>query len=114
MPRGGAQFSSEELVRVLSHYDVGVVHRVKPLSAGNRRAPKVIVRADKGSFLLKRRPRGRDDMTRVVFAHAVQKQLAAQSFPVTNLLTVTHPSPTRSGVENKTILTIDNHIYELF
>ncbi len=114
MPRGGAQFSSEELVRVLSHYDVGVVHRVKPLSVGNRRAPKVIVRADKGTFLLKRRPRGRDDMARVVFAHAVQKHLAIQSFPVTNLLAVTRPSGSRSSVENKTILTIDNHIYELF
>ncbi len=106
MPRGGAQFSSEELVRVLSHYDVGVVHRVKPLSAGNRRAPKVVVRADKGTFLLKRRPRGRDDMARVVFAHAVQRHLAVESFPVTSLLA--------TGAENKTILTIDNHIYELF
>ncbi len=106
MPRGGAQFASEELVRVLSHYDVGVVHRVKPLAAGNRRAPKVIVRADKGTFLLKRRPRGRDDMARVVFAHAVQRHLAVQSFPVTSLLT--------TSAENKTILTIDNHIYELF
>ncbi len=114
MPRGGAQFSSEELVRVLSHYDVGVVHRVKSLSAGNRRAPKVVVRADKGTFLLKRRPRGREDMARIVFAHAVQKHLAIQSFPVTNLLAVTRPSTSRSGVENKTILTIENHIYELF
>lgn len=114
MPRGGAQFSSEELVRVLSHYDVGVVHRVKPLSAGNRRAPKVIVRADKGTFLLKRRPRGREDMARVVFAHAVQRHLATRSFPVTNLLAVTHPSASGSGAEHKTILTIDNHIYELF
>lgn len=114
MPRGGAQFSSEELVRVLSHYDVGVVHRVKPLSAGNRRAPKVVVRADKGTFLLKRRPHGRDDMARIVFAHAVQKHLALRSFPVTNLLTVTRPIASGAGVENRTILTIDNHLYELF
>jgi len=106
MPRGGANFSSEELVRVLSHYDVGVVHRVKPLSAGNRRAPKVIVRADKGTFLLKRRPKGRDDLDRVAFAHAVQRHLAGQAFPVTSLVTTSD--------EYKTVLNIDNHIYELF
>ena len=106
MPRGGANFSSEELVRVLSHYDVGVVHRVKPLFAGNRRAPKVIVRADKGTFLLKRRPKGRDDLARVAFAHAVQRHLASRAFPVTSLL--------MTSDERKTVLNIDNHIYELF
>jgi Ser/Thr protein kinase RdoA (MazF antagonist) len=37
-----------------------------------------------------------------------------QSFPVTSLLAVTHPSAARSGSDNKTILTIENHIYELF
>ncbi len=106
MVKGGAQFSTEELVRVLSHYDVGIVHRVKPLFGGNRRAPKVVVRADKGTFLLKRRPKGRDDLKVVMFAHAVQKHLAVHNFPVTDLLA--------TGDENKTILTMDNHIYELF
>ncbi len=104
--KGGAQFSSEELVRVLSHYDVGIIHRVKPLFGGNRRAPKVVVQADKGTFLLKRRPQGRDDLRAVYFAHAVQKHLAVHAFPVTILLA--------TGDENKTILNIDNHIYELF
>jgi len=106
MPRGGANFASEELVRVLSHYDVGVVHRVRSLPAGNRRAPKVIVHADKGTFLLKRRPRGRDDMNRVAFAHAVQRHLAARGFPVTSLVATSD--------EHKTVLNVDNHIYELF
>jgi Ser/Thr protein kinase RdoA (MazF antagonist) len=106
MPRGGAHFSSEELVRVLSHYDIGIVHQVKPLAAGNRRAPKVVVVADKGTFLLKRRPRGRDDLDRVTFAHAVQKHLADKSFPVTWLLATSD--------ENTTALSIDNHIYEFF
>lgn len=106
MPRGGAHFSSEELVRVLSHYDVGIVHRVRPLSAGNRRAPKVVVQADKGTFLLKRRPRGRDDLARVAFAHAVQKHLALKAFPVTSLLT--------TADEGGTALSLDNHLYEFF
>jgi len=106
MPRGGANFSSEELVRVLSHYDVGIVHRVKPLTAGNRRAPKVIVTAEKGVFLLKRRPRGRDDLQRVAFAHAVQQHLASRSFPVTFLLV--------TADEHTTALSLQNHIYEFF
>jgi Ser/Thr protein kinase RdoA (MazF antagonist) len=106
MPRGGANFSSEELVRVLSHYDIGIVHRVKPLTAGNRRAPKVIVTADKGVFLLKRRPRGRDDLKRVAFAHAVQQHLALRSFPVTSLLTTTDGQTTA--------LSLESHIYEFF
>ena len=106
MPRGGAHFSSEELVRVLSHYDIGIVHRVRPLSAGNRRAPKVIVVADKGTFLLKRRPRGRDNLERVAFAHAVQEHLAARAFPVAVLLA--------TADERTTALSMDNHIYEFF
>ena len=106
MVRGGANFSSEELVRVLSHYDIGIVHRVQPLPVGNRRAPKVVVMADKGTFLLKRRPKGRDDLEKVDFAHAVQKHLAAKAFPVTSLL------ETMDG--QGTALNMDNHIYEFF
>lgn len=106
MPRGGAHFSSEELVRILSHYDVGVIHQIKPLSGGNRRAPKMVVVSEQGKFLLKRRPRGKDDLYRVAFAHAVQTHLAEKAFPVTTLLA------TRS--ENNTILQLNNHIYEFF
>ena len=106
MPRGGAHFSSEELVRVLSHYDTGVILQIKPLSGGNRRAPKMVVISEHGKFLLKRRPKGKDDLYRVAFAHAIQSHLAGQSFPVTSLLT------TRD--QNNTILQLNNHIYELF
>jgi Ser/Thr protein kinase RdoA (MazF antagonist) len=106
MVKGGAHFSSEELVKVLSHYDIGVVHRVMSLAGGDRRAPKVVVTAEKGTFLLKRRPRGRDDLARVTFAHAIQKHLAERSFPVTALL-----ATVKDGV---TALSIENHIYEFF
>jgi Ser/Thr protein kinase RdoA (MazF antagonist) len=106
MVKGGANFSSEELVRVLSHYDIGIVHRVQPLPVGNRRAPKVVVIADKGTFLLKRRPKGRDDLEKVDFAHAVQKHLVAKAFPVTSLLATMD--------EQVTALNMDNHIYEFF
>jgi Ser/Thr protein kinase RdoA (MazF antagonist) len=106
MVRGGAHFSSEELVKVLSHYDIGVVHRVTPLTGGDRRAPKVVVTAEKGTFLLKRRPRGLDNLARVAFAHAVQKHLAKRSFPVAALLATVD--------DHVTALSLENHIYEFF
>lgn len=106
MPRGGAHFSTEELVRVLSHYDIGVVHKVRPLSGGNRRVPKVVFVSDRGKFFLKRRPRGRDDVRRVAFAHAVQSHLEEKGYPVTSLV------PTHD--EGNTMLQLNNHLYELF
>jgi len=106
MPRGGAHFSSEELVRVLSHYDIGVILQIAPLSGGNRRAPKMVVISERGKFLLKRRPKGKDDLYRVAFAHAVQNHLADKAFPVTALLATRH--------QNNTILQLNNHIYEFF
>ncbi len=105
MPRE-AHFSSEELAQVLSHYNIGVIHQVTPLSAGNKRAPKLILVSDKGKFLLKRRQHGKDDLYRVAFAHTVQTHLDAQSFPVASLIATSD--------EKKTLLQIENHIYELF
>ena len=106
MPRGGAHFSSEELAQVISRYDIGVIHQVSPLSAGNRRAPKMVIVSERGKFLLKRRPRGKDDLYRVAFAHSVQTHLAAKGFPVASLVVTSD--------EKNTVLQLDNHIYELF
>jgi len=106
MPRGGAHFSSKELAQVLSHYDIGVIHEVTPLTAGNKRSPKMVIASERGKFLLKRRPKGKDDLYRVAFAHAVQTHLAETNFPLAPLVA------TRD--ENNTILNLNNHIYELF
>jgi len=106
MPKGGAHFSSEELVKVLSHYDIGLIHHVQSISAGNKRAPKIVVVSEQGKFLLKRRPRGKDDLDRIAFAHAVQSHLAKRDFPVASLISTSD--------ENNTILQLDHHIYELF
>ena len=43
MPRGGANFTAEELAQVLSHYQIGIIQQINPLVAGNRRAPKKII-----------------------------------------------------------------------
>jgi len=106
MPRGGAHFSAEELAKVLSHYDIGLIHHVQSLSAGNKSAPKMVVVSEQGKFLLKRRPRGKDDLYRVAFAHAVQSHLAKNDFPVTSLIVTKD--------ENSTVLQLNHHIYELF
>lgn len=106
MPRGGAHFSSEELACVLSYYGIGIILQVKPLCGGNKRAPKMAIVSEQGKYLLKRRPKGKDDLYRVTFAHAVQNCLATKSFPVTSLVA------TRK--ENNTILQLNHHIYELF
>ena len=106
MPRGGAKFSSAELAKVLSYYDVGIIRQAKSLTAGNRRAPKMIITSQQGKFLLKRRPKGKDDLQRVAFAHAIQTHLAHKGSPVAALV------PTRE--DNNTVLQIDNHIYEFF
>ena len=106
MPRGGAHFSSQELAQVLSHYDIGIIHELKPLAAGSRRAPKMVIASDQGKYLLKRRPKGKDDLFRVAFSHSVQVHLAEKNFAVTRLI------ETRD--EKNTILQIDEHTYELF
>jgi Ser/Thr protein kinase RdoA (MazF antagonist) len=106
MPRGGAHFSSEELAQVLSHYDIGVIHQAKPLSTGNKRAPKIVIISEQGKFLLKRRPKGKDDFYHVAFAHAVQTHLAERKFPVTTIVATCD--------EKNTILKLNNHIYEFF
>jgi Ser/Thr protein kinase RdoA (MazF antagonist) len=106
MPRGGAHFSSEELAQVLSHYDIGVIHQAKPLSAGSRRAPKLVITSERGKFLLKRRPKSKDDLYHVAFAHAIQSRLSEMEFPLAPLVATCD--------EKNTILHLNNRIYELF
>ena len=105
MPRGGAHFSDKELTCVLSNYSIGTVKEIQVIKAGNRKAPKKIVRSSKGKFLLKRRQKGKDDVYHVAFAHAIQNYLSQKRFPVTAIM------PTR---DKNTILYLENHVYELF
>jgi homoserine kinase type II len=106
MPKGGAHFTSQELALVLSHYDIGIIQQIKPLIAGNSRAPKQIIISDTGRYLLKRRSKDKDDRYRVAFAHAVQRHLKEKNFPVAGLI--------HTRDENNTFLEQDDHLYELF
>jgi len=99
-------FEAEVLATCLSHYDLGIIKGVKKFPAGSRRAPKVIIKSEKGSFLFKRRAHGKNDQAKVAFTHQLQLHLAAQNFPLPHLI------GTRD--DNNSMLVLDNFIYEMF
>jgi homoserine kinase type II len=105
-----ARFSRHELAAVLEHYDIGDVQQIDVCALGSGKAPKVRVRADRGDFFLKRRAPGRDDIERVAFAHAVQRQLSRLGYPVPRILDVRGAS----GDGPSSVLRLDDGIYELF
>jgi len=100
------ELTRQELAMVLSHYDIGRVAEVEPLSRGAHAAAKMLITTDRGRFLLKRRPKGKDDPYRVAFAHALQSYLASKSFPLPHLV------GTRE--HNNSMLKIEGAIYEMF
>jgi len=106
MVRGIVRISAEELTQVLGHYDIGVIHQTRRLSGGSRHAAKLVIISDRGQYLLKRRPKSKEDLYHVAFSHAIQNHLAGKSFPVATILTTTD--------EHNTILCSNDHIYELF
>ncbi|MFA9478294.1 phosphotransferase [Phycisphaerales bacterium AB-hyl4] len=103
---GRAKFGTSELAIVLSHYDIGVVEAIQEFPRGSRKAPKLLVKAETGRYLLKRRARGKNDAEKVAFCHALQIHLADRQFPLPHLI------GTRR--DNNSMLQWQNHIYELF
>ena len=100
------EFSAEELATCLSHYDLGDIHSIRPFTRGSRRAPKVVIESQRGRFLFKRRPRGRDEPEEVAITHGLQLYLASRDFPVPRLIC------TRK--DNRSMLVHGGAIYELF
>lgn len=99
-------FDPAELAIVLSHYDLGVVTRIREYLRGSRRAPKVRITSERGEFLLKRRAPGRADPKRVSFAQDLQLRLAELGYPVPRIaLTRSQPQP---------MVRLDHRIYEVF
>src|SRR6266404_3909490 len=106
MPHPREQFSSQELAIVLSHYDLGIVSDAKEFPRGSHASAKVVVTTDRGRFLVKRRPRGKDDPFRVAFAHSLQTHLASKNFPLPHLI------GTRQ--HNNSMLKLEDAVYEVF
>jgi homoserine kinase type II len=101
-----SRFSRDELAIILSHYELGAIKRVRALSRGSRRAPKLLIESELGQFFLKRRAPGRDDPYRVAFAHCLQLQLSDWRFPVPRII------GTRS--DGNSMLQSEGYIYELY
>ena len=80
------KLTAEELAIVLSHYDLGLVQEVREFARGSHRAAKLVVRTNRGRYLLKRRPQGRTDPYRVAFAHELQPFLLQKHFPLPHLI----------------------------
>ena len=99
------EIDGQELVMILSRYDIGAIQRIKDYKKGSRFAPKLIIGSTKGRFLLKRRAAGRDNLDRVLFSHTVQKKLGEHRFPVAGLV---------ETIDGNTIVEKDGRIYELF
>jgi homoserine kinase type II len=100
------RFAAEELAICLSHYDIGIIQSITEFARGSRRAPKIIIQAQRGKFLFKRRAKGKDDLAKVAFTHQIQLALAAQNFPLPHLL------GTRDT--NNSMLVRGTDIYEMF
>lgn len=104
--RSRAEFETQEVAAVLSRYRIGAIKRVEKQLKGSRRSPKLIIEADRGRFLLKRRARGRDHPVKVAFAHAVQLHLLRQGFPLPRLI------PTVD--DGDTMVILNDRLYEMF
>lgn len=100
------RFAPSELAIVLSHYDLGVIESAKEFPRGSRRSPKLLLRSEKGRFLLKRRASGRDDPQRVSFTHDLLLYLHRHGFPTPRLVA------TRDA--HASMLQLEGRMYELF
>ena len=100
------KFRPKELAIVLSHYDIGDIREIHSFKRGNVQSPKSLIIAEKGKFLLKRRPLGRDDPYRVAAAHKLQMHLKQRGFCA--------PALIGTRASNSSMLQIYAAIYELF
>ncbi len=91
---------------MLSNYNLGAVQEVREFARGSHSAAKVLVRSDRGRFLVKRRPPGRSDPYRVAFAHTLQRFLASKHFPLPHLV--------GTKDQNNSMLKLGEKIYEVF
>lgn len=111
MPSGtwaadASSFDAAELAIVLSRYDTGVINAIHRFKRGSMQSPKVLVRAARGDFILKRRAPDRGDARRVAFAHRVQMHLADRRFPLPRLV--------RSRPDGQTLVVLEGRMYEMF
>lgn len=101
-----ATFAQQELAIVLSHYDLGRIQDIREFPRGSHQAAKILVTTDRGKYLMKRRPKGKDDPYKVAFSHALQLYLANHHFPMPHLV--------GTRADNNSMLKIGDSIYEAY
>ncbi|MBZ0171606.1 MAG: phosphotransferase [Phycisphaerales bacterium] len=96
---------ADECLAVLDAYGLLGISGVRRFNKGNPAAPKALIEADSGRFLLKRRAPGLDEYARVKTEHTAQIALQREGRPV--------PAPlaTRDG---ETIAVHQRRLYELY
>ncbi len=97
--------SADECVRVLGIYGLTQLRGVRPFGRRHVRAPKAVVDADAGRFMLKRRAAGLDDYERIRAEHTAQIVLQQAGCPV--------PAPLASR-DGETVVVLEGRFYELY
>ncbi len=101
-----AGYEPAELAIVLSHYDLGTIRSIRQFRRGTAATLKLLVEAEAGRFVLKRRPSVQAAPERLRFAHAVQERLAGAGFPL--------PSLVATRGDGALVLRLRGRAYELF
>lgn len=103
--RARVKFDATEVATVLSRYDLGVVHSAREVKRGSGRSPKILLKTERGAFVLKKRAPGRDEPARIRLTHTIQRLLAKRGFPLPRLV------GTR---DRETLVIMESGAYELF
>lgn len=103
---GASPFETGELAIVLSHYDLGVIASIARFRRGSASTPKLLVTAQAGKFVLKRRADLQSDPGRVRFAHHLQTRLMEAGFPL--------PALVGTRADRRSVLQLNGRVYELF
>lgn len=99
------RITADELRSVLANFDLGDVLSAKTYPRGSRKSPKLLLKAERGNYLLKRRAIGKDEVQRVTFTHDLIAYLRGRQFPVPQLVV---------SKTDQTLVQQDERIYELF
>ncbi|MCK6485548.1 MAG: phosphotransferase [Phycisphaerae bacterium] len=101
-----ARIDDAEVRAVLQHYDIGAIERTQDFPRGAHDAAKSLIKTDRGRYVLKRRPPGRDDERVIAFAHELQHYLADRAYPIPHLIGTQR--------DNHGMLRFRGSLYELY
>ena len=93
------------LIRILSHYDLGIIQQVARLQAGRAHSRKILVTSARGRTILKYRRTTQEGVERIEFAHSVLAYLKKRG------LEVCVPIPSRD--QGKTVVYLGGVAYEM-